>query len=161
MHREPLPVLGWKEQVALPAWGIDRLRGKLDTGARTSALHVEDEEVVDHHDVDGERFPVVTFHVLVGSRDEPQRHEVTTPVVGYKVVRDTGAKAERRPVVRTRLVIGPLDTEAEITLTTRHGMNFRLLVGRLAMHGRCLVDPTHGYLHTPTPPRRRRPPEGP
>ncbi len=152
----PLPVLGWKEQVALPEWGIDRLRGKLDTGARTSALHVEDDEVVDHHEHEGDRLPVVTFHVLVGNRDDPHRHEVTAPVVGYKVVRDTGAKAERRPVVRTRIVIGPVDTEADITLTTRHGMNFRMLVGRLTMQGLCVVDPAHGYLHTPRPPRRRR-----
>lgn len=155
MTRDVLPVLGWKEQVSLPEWGIDRIRGKLDTGARTSALHVEDEEVVDHHEHGGERLPVVTFHVLVGSREDPHRHEVTTPVLGYKVVRDTGAKAERRPVVRTRIVIGPVDTEAEITLTTRHGMNFRMLIGRLTMQGHCTVDPAHGYLHTPAPPARR------
>jgi hypothetical protein len=152
---QPLPVLGWKEQVALPDWGIPRLRAKLDTGARTSALHVEDCEVVDHHLQDGSPLPVVTFHVLVGSRDDPDRREVTTPVVGYKVVRDTGANAERRPVVSTRLVVGPVETDAEITLTTRHGMNFRMLIGRLALHGHCVVDPARGYLVSPSPPPRR------
>jgi hypothetical protein len=152
-----LPVLGWKEHVALPDWDIPRLRAKLDTGARTSALHVEDQEVVDEHEHDGERFPVVTFHVLVGPRDDPRRHEVVAPVVGYKIVRDTGANAERRPVVRTRIVIGPLDTHAEVTLTTRHGMNFRMLVGRLTMEDRCVVDPARGYLVTPPPPPRSAP----
>lgn len=149
-----VPVLGWKEHVALPDWGISRLRAKLDTGARTSALHVEDQEVVDHHEHEGARLPVVTFHVLVGSRDDPERYEVTAPIVGYKVVRDTGAKAERRPVVRTRIVLGPVDTEADVTLTTRHGMNFRMLIGRLTMQGHCIVDPAHGYLLTPRPPPR-------
>jgi hypothetical protein len=151
---EPLPILGWKEQAAMPEWGISRLRAKLDTGARTSALHVEDIETIDEHDLDGETLPVVRFHVLVGNRDEPERVEVETPIVRYKVVRDTGAKAERRPVVRTRIVLGPVDTEAEITLTTRHGMNFRMLIGRLTMEGHCVVDPHHGYLHTPRPPKR-------
>lgn len=154
MSADPPPVLGWKEQVVLPDWGIDRLRAKLDTGARTSALHVEDQQVVDHHRAGGERLPVVTFHVLVGSRDEPERREVTAPVVGYRVVRDTGARAERRPIVRTRIVIGPVETEADVSLTTRHGMNFRMLIGRLTMEGRCLVDPAHGYLRTPPPPPR-------
>jgi hypothetical protein len=153
---DPLPVLGWKEHVELPDWDVPRLRAKLDTGARTSALHVEDAEIVDHHDAGDDRLPVVTFHLLVGSRDDPRRHEVTAPVVGYKVVRDTGASAERRSVVRTRIVVGPVETEAEVTLTTRHGMNFRMLIGRLALQGRCLVDPARGYLHTRRPPRRLR-----
>jgi hypothetical protein len=64
------------------------------------------------------------------------------------VVRDTGARAERRPVVRTRIVCGPVDTTAEITLTDRSGMIFRMLLGRLTLEGRCLVDPAHGYLTT-------------
>ncbi|MBW3657715.1 MAG: RimK/LysX family protein [Actinobacteria bacterium] len=152
---DELPVLGWKEHVSLPDWGIPRLRAKLDTGARTSALHVEDDEVIDEHEHEGQILPVVTFHVLVGSRETPTRHEVEAPVVGYKVVRDTGGKAQRRPVVRTRIVIGPLDTEADVTLTTRHGMNFRMLIGRLTMEDRCLVDPARGYLRTSPPPAPR------
>lgn len=154
MTTTPLPVLGWKEQAALPEWGITRLRAKLDTGARTSALHVEDMEEVGEHAVGGETLPIVRFHVLVGNRKDPDRLEIETPVVRYKVVRDTGANAERRPVVRTRIVLGPVDTEAEITLTTRHGMNFRMLIGRLTMEGHCVVDPSQGYLHTPKPPKR-------
>ncbi len=152
----PLPILGWKEQGALPDWGISRLRVKLDTGARTSAIHVEDVEEIGRHTNDHGELPVVRFHVLIGNRADPERVEVESPVVRYKVVRDTGAKAERRPVVRTRIVIGPVDTEAEVTLTTRHGMNFRMLIGRLTMQDKCVVDPAHGYLHTPRPAKRDR-----
>lgn len=155
MSTPTLPVLGWKEQASLPDWGINRLRVKLDTGARTSALHVEDLETIgEHRTSHGETLPVVRFHVLVGSRDDPDRREIDAPIVRYKVVRDTGARAEKRPVVRTRIVIGPVDTEAEVTLTTRHGMNFRMLIGRLTMQGHCTVDPAHGYLHSPKPPKR-------
>lgn len=156
MPKKDPPVLGWKEQAALPAWGIDRLRVKLDTGARTSALHVEELHHIGEHEHDGELLPILRFAVLVGSRDEPRRRWVETPAVGFKRVRDTGAREEHRPVVRTRVVCGPLDRETELTITDRTGMNFRMILGRLTLQGACLVDPMHGYLHSPTPPRRQR-----
>jgi hypothetical protein len=149
------PVFGWREHVALPVWGIGRLRAKLDTGARTSALHVEDVEEIEaapDGTSDGEP-PVVRFHVLTGPRAAPRRIEVVTPVVGHTVIRDTRARPERRPIVRTRVVCGPLDREIEISLTDRTGMNFRLLLGRLALEGRALVDPSRGF-RVSDPPRR-------
>lgn len=153
VDRSPaLPLLGWKEQVTLPDWGVSRLRAKLDTGARTSALHVESLEVVD---ADGAA-PEACFEILVGSRDRPTRRRVHAPVVGFKVVRDSGANVQRRPVVRTRVTCGPLDTTAEVTVTDRSGMNFRMLLGRVALAGVCVVDPQRGYLVTAPPPRRDR-----
>lgn len=149
-----LPVLGWKEQVSLPDWGIRRLRAKLDTGARSSALHVDGYRAVGHHTDAGQRLPVLRFHVLVGPRAAPRRAEVTCPVLEFRVVRDSGADAEERPVVRTRLVIGPVDCITDVTITDRSGMNFRMLIGRSTVAGRCLVDPGRGYLQTPAPPRR-------
>lgn len=153
--RTDLPVLGWKERVTLPEWGLD-LRAKLDTGARSSALHVT-ELVEIGTDGDGRAgesgLPLVRFDVVVGTRRRPEHHEVEATVIGHKVVKDTGARAERRPVVRTRIVCGPLDTVAEVTLTDRTGMNFRMLLGRLTLDGRCVVDPSRGYLATPGPGR--------
>lgn len=143
-----LPVFGWKEHVALPEWGIDRLRAKLDTGARTAALHVEDYLEVEGG-VGGDDLPTVTFHVLVGHQDRPRRVEVQAPVVGHRIVRDTRARPEHRPIVRTRIVCGPLDVEAEVSLTDRSGMNFRMLLGRLTLGGQALVDPSRGYLVSP------------
>lgn len=154
-----LPVMGWKEQVSLPDWEVPRLRAKLDTGARTSAIHAEDVTVVDdtgnHDPRTGEPLPRVRFWILVGSRQDPRRVAVEAEVSEFRSVRDTSADAERRPVVRTRIRCGPLDVpDAEITLTARHGMNFRMLLGRLTLQGRCLVDPAGGYLHTPAPASR-------
>jgi hypothetical protein len=145
----PLPVLGWKEQVHLPDWGLE-LRGKLDTGARSSALHVTElEELGDRLDPhSGLHLPIVRFDVVLGTRAAPRHHEVEAPIVAHRRVRDTGARAELRPVVRTRIVCGPIDTVADISLTDRSGMNFRMLLGRLTLEGRCLVDPAHGYLAT-------------
>ncbi len=151
-----LPVLGWKEHVWLPDWDL-RLRGKLDTGARSSALHVAsyEELTVGQDPVTGDPTTLVRFDVVLGTRSRPEHHPVEATVVGHKVVRDTGARAERRPVVRTRIVCGPVDTTAEITLTDRSGMNFRMLLGRLTLERECLVDPAHGYLVTGKRRRRR------
>lgn len=151
-----LPVLGWKEHVLLPEWDL-ALRAKLDTGARSSALHVtEMTELGEHVDPStGRILPIVRFDVVLGTRKAPVHHEVEAPIVAHKRVRDTGARAENRPVVRTRILCGPLDVTADITLTDRTGMNFRMLLGRLTLERRCLVDPAHGYLLT-APPRRVR-----
>lgn len=147
---EPLPILGWKEHVSLPEWGLD-LRAKLDTGARTSALHVADiHETGEHAGSDGIRRPTVRFDVVLGTKRAPEHHLVEAVVVGHRRVRDTGARAEHRPVVRTRIVCGPIDALADVTLTDRTGMNFRMLLGRLTLEGRCLVDPAHGYRVTGT-----------
>jgi hypothetical protein len=148
-----LPVLGWKEHVSLPQWGLE-LRAKLDTGARSSALHVADlRETGEQVDEDGVSRRHVTFDVVLGTKRAPEHHLVDAIVIGHRRVRDTGARAEHRPVVRTRIVCGPIDTVADVTLTDRSGMNFRMLLGRLTLEGRCLVDPAHGYLVTG---RRRR-----
>ena len=58
-------------------------------------------------------------------------------------------------MVRTRIACGPVDVVAEVTLTSRDLMNFRMLLGRLTLQHACLVDPAEGYLHTPAPPPRR------
>jgi hypothetical protein len=158
-------VFGWREHVALPAWDIPRLRAKLDTGARTSALHVEDVTELGtpagRTDADADLAEeLVRFHVLTGPRSAPRRVEVVAPVVGHTVIRDTRARPERRPIVRTRVVCGPLDRDIEISLTDRTGMNFRLLLGRLALEGVALVDPSRGFrVSEPPPPRSGPSPE--
>ncbi|CAN5293123.1 MAG: ATP-dependent zinc protease [Euzebyales bacterium] len=140
-----LPVLGWKEEADLPDWGVFGLRVKLDTGARTSAVHVRHMEVIGRHHRGGQRLPVLRL-VIPLSRVHHGRHVlVDAPVVGYKNVRDTSAKAERRPVVRTRLVCGPLDREIDVTVTDRSGMIFRMILGRQALAGQVLVDAGRGY----------------
>ena len=142
-----LPVLGWKEHVELPDWGL-RLRGKLDTGARSSALHVASFEEHRRDGDDEHATTIVRFDVVLGPKRAPRHHTIEAPLSGHKRVRDTRARTEIRPVVRARIVCGPVDTEADITLTDRTGMNFRMLLGRLTLEGRALVDPAHGYLVT-------------
>jgi hypothetical protein len=138
-------VLGWKEDAALPDWGITRLRVKLDTGAKTSAIHVNAIETIGEHVLDGETLPVVRLEIPLSRKDPGKVVRVEAPVVGYKSVRDTSATAELRPVVRTRLVCGPLDHDIDVTVTDRTGMIFRMILGRQALIGRAVVDPAKGY----------------
>lgn len=147
-----LPVLGWKEDASLPEWGIKRLRVKLDTGARTSAIHVSSMEVVGHHHLHGERLPVLDLVIPLSRVNAERSARTRAKVLGYRSVRDTGANAELRPLVRTRLVCGPVDAEIDVTVTDRTGMIFRMILGRHALAGRAVVDPAQGYT---TRPRKR------
>lgn len=140
-----LPVLGWKEVASLPDWGVEDLRVKLDTGAKTSAIHVRSAEQIGEHDHDGTTLPILRMEIPLTRRRRGRVVSVEAPVVGYKSVRDTSATAEVRPVVRTRLVCGPLDRDIDITVTDRSGMIFRMILGRQALAGYAVVDPGRGY----------------
>jgi hypothetical protein len=151
-----LPVLGWKEDAALPDWGVPRLRVKLDTGAKTSAIHVQAMETVGTHVVGEEELPVARLTIPLSRLYKDRVVTVETPIVAFKSVRDTSATAELRPVVRTRLVCGPLDREIDVTVTDRTGMIFRMILGREALAGHALVDASQGYTTRQTTSRATR-----
>lgn len=129
---EERPVIGRREWVSLPEWDIARLRAKIDTGARTSAIHVSSIEYLEGGRV---RFEVVR-------REKPHRRSVTVEAdhVREARVRPSTGQAQRRPVVRTLVKIGEWEREIELSLVCREGMLCRMLLGRRALHG-LLVDP--------------------
>ena len=152
-----LPLLGWKEDGALPEWGIRRLRVKLDTGAKTSAIHVVSCEEFDGEQIDGVGpQPMVRLSIPMSRRAGGRVVVVRTAVVGRKIVRDSGGEAEERPVVRTHLRCGPIDRRIDVTVTDRAGMIFRMILGREALGGACWVDPAAAYT-TRAEPRPARP----
>ena len=138
-------MLGWREAVSFPEWELAGVKAKVDTGARTSALHVE--EVTP---IDGDR---VRFRT-VRHRDENVHHEITAPVLRVSRVRPSSGVVEERYVVRTTINIGPLVERVEISLVSREGMLCLMLVGRNALPEGVLVDPHRRYLHG-RPLRRR------
>lgn len=146
--------LGWKEYVALPDLGIPRLKAKVDTGARTSALHVRSFEVIESLP-DGSA--VLEFQVAVDRRG---KREVTARArrIREVQVRDSGGHAELRPVIETTLALGGVRKPILLTLTSREGMLFRMLLGRKALEGDFLVDVSRKYLLGG---RRRRPSPSP
>jgi predicted deacylase len=135
---------GWVEHVTLPDLAIPRLKAKLDTGARTSALHVVRMRTVDTAGGPLRR-PILEITVPSGGRGRKPRR-VRAAVRGYVVVRDTSGRMERRPVIETALRLGPLHRRIAVTLTNRGDMLYPMLIGRTALGAGVVVDPTRRYL---------------
>lgn len=133
--------LGWREWLALPDLGIARIKAKIDTGARSSALHAF---YVQPFERDGEPWVRFGIHPQQGNTDNVVDCEAK--VLDQRQVTDSGGHRETRYVVATTVVLGDDTFQAEVTLTDRENMRFRMLLGRTAMRGRHLVDPARSYL---------------
>lgn len=138
MKKKPqnLTTLGWREWLALPDLGIAQIKAKVDTGARTSAIHASALERISAKRV---RFAV---HPLQKS-DKAVWCEAQ--VLEDRWVSDSGGHRELRPVIVTPVVLGDQRWEIEVTLTARETMLFRMLLGRTAIKGRYLVNPAVSY----------------
>lgn len=146
---EPTPV-GWREWVALPEWGVPAIKAKIDTGARTSALHAFDIEGISR---DGGRWVRFAIHPWQGSPADMVT--VEAPLVERRQVRTSSGAARVRPVVHTVVELAGVAVPIEVTLTRRDEMGFRMLIGRQALRRRFLVDPARSYLGG-RPPREVR-----
>ncbi|MBL7002717.1 MAG: ATP-dependent zinc protease [Gammaproteobacteria bacterium] len=134
-------VIGWREWVSLPDLGLNKIKAKIDTGARTSALHAFDVYI---DDTSGEK--LVRFKIHPKQHDLNIVIECVSPLIDEREVRDSGGHTETRYVIETQIAIGSLIHTAEVTLTNRDTMGFRMLIGRTAMKDRYLVDPGASYL---------------
>jgi hypothetical protein len=133
--------LGWREWVSLPELGIDRIKAKIDTGARSSALHAFQIETFREQGQDKIRFRI---HPLQRRTDIEQT--CVAEVVDRRDVMDSGGHRERRYVIITPVAIGRRQWPIEVTLTDRDIMNFRMLLGRTAMQESILINPAASYL---------------
>ncbi|MCF7978294.1 MAG: ATP-dependent zinc protease [Chromatiaceae bacterium] len=138
---DALVTLGWREWVGLPELGLPLIKAKVDTGARTSALHAFQVERFVQDRADWVRFSV---HPLQGRDDLVVR--CAAPLLDRRCVTDSGGHREERAVVASLLEVGGQRWPVELTLTDRDSMRFRMLVGRTALSGRALVDVQHSYL---------------
>ena len=136
-----LMVIGWREWVGFPSLGIPQIKAKVDTGARTSCLHAF---LVEPFERDG--MPWVRFDIHPSQRSDSAAVRCEAPVLDKRVVRDSGGHEELRFVIEAAVSIGECTHTIEVTLTDRDSMKFRVLLGRTAINGNYMVDPSRSYL---------------
>lgn len=139
---EPPPTLGWREWLSLPGLCVPHIKAKVDTGARSSALHTHRQQL--YRDATGE---LRVHFTLRPFRTRPEVEiACDQPVVDIRTVKDSGGHVEKRPFILTLVRLGSWSWHAEMSLTNRETMLFRMLLGRSAVAGRFLVDPSRSYL---------------
>lgn len=141
-------VLGWREWLALPDLGIDQIKVKVDTGARTSALHAHGVRRFSKSGRDWVRFRV---HPL--QRNARLTIEAEAELVDRRRVRSSTGQQQMRFVIRTTMVLSDTSWPIELTLVRRDLMGFRMLLGRQAIRRRFLVDPGRSFLVSSREPR--------
>jgi hypothetical protein len=132
---DELLLVGWREWIALPELGVDRLHAKLDSGATVCSLHAERIEAFSRGK---DRW--VRFFVLGDHDSEETAFHCNAKLVGHRNIRSSNGHIESRPVIETLLYIAGFQWPIEVTLTNRETLECRMLIGRLALAGRCLVD---------------------
>ena len=151
MVKKPLPTIGWREWIDLPALGIKRIKAKVDTGARSSSLHAFDLEEFTRR---GKTW--VRFQVHPVQRNNKKTIEVEAPVLEYRSIRSSSGKAALRPVIVTDIELMGMTWPVELTLANRDAMGFRMLLGREAVRRRFLIDPGKSYFGGKPPAKKKR-----
>ena len=132
--------LGWRERVSLPDLGIPQIKAKVDTGARTSALHAY---FVEPYETNGEQRVKFGIHPIQG--DNKTSIICDAPVLEQRNVTDSGGHLESRFFIEADILIGTTRRKIEISLTNRDTMKFRMLLGRTSLTGQFCVDPELSY----------------
>ena len=144
---ESVRIIGWREVVVLPQLGIEKIKAKIDTGARSSALHAFN---ISEFKRDGK--DLIRFQVHPLQRDRAFTITSEAELLEYRKVRNSGGAAQLRPVIITQIELGDRSWSIELTLTNRDVMGFRMLLGRQAVRNRFLIDPGRSFLQS----RRKR-----
>ena len=138
-----LSIIGWREMLTLPDLKIERIKAKIDTGARTSALHAFN---CHEFQQDGKTMIRFTIHPL--QRDRNYSIQADAELLEYRKVTNSGGQAQIRPVILTTVQLGELQWQVELTLTNRDLMGFRMLLGRQAVRDRFAIDPGRSFLQS-------------
>ena len=141
MRSDVIHVVGWQEVVRFPLWDGIKMKAKVDTGAKSAAIHAEEYEV--------KRLPStkerpVNEHIhmklKVGTKARPRFVWVKAPIVDYRNVKNSGGKIEERPFIQTSILIGGVQHPIVLSVTNREKMKFPVLFGRAFLAGKFLVD---------------------
>jgi len=140
--KPPKTIIGWEEWCGFSELGLPAVKAKIDTGAKTSCLHADDVTVFEKEGVEHVRF---TVHPIQKDRDITRICEA--PIIDHRTITSSNGEREKRYVIRTEFQFGEKKFTADLTLTTRYGMKFRMLLGKEALKtGRFIVDPAKSYI---------------
>ena len=146
-----LPVIGWREWIALPQLGVKAIKVKVDTGARTSALHAFH---IERFSRDGQ--DLVRFQVHPLQRNTEQTIACEAPLLDFREIRSSNGAITQRAVIATQVELLGQSFVIELSLTRRDQMGFRMLLGREAIRNRFLVDSGLSYLDDARRPKRTK-----
>lgn len=133
--------IGWREWIALPELGLPALKAKIDTGAKTSALHALNIERFTHNGQDHVRF--ITLPLQKNSK---LRVSCKAKLIDQRSITNSGGDTECRYVIQTPLALGGEQWPIQVTLTDRSELRFRMLLGRQALNQRAWINPSSSYL---------------
>lgn len=134
-------IIGWEEWCSLPDLGLPAIKAKIDTGAKTSALHAYGMKV---RTVDGVKHITFKIHPVQGNSDI--EHICTAPLIDQRSITSSNGEREKRYVIATPITCGGQTIHAELTLTSRHNMAFRMLLGREALKkAKFVVDSSKAF----------------
>lgn len=140
-RKSPRRPLGWREWVALPELGVPWIKAKLDTGARSSALHAFD---IEPYSRNGEAR--VRFSLHPRQRRPVPSVPADAAVLGRRQIRSSSGHHQERLLIRTPIELAGERFEIELTLASRDAMGFRMLLGRQALRSHFLVDPGRSFV---------------
>lgn len=143
--------LGWREWVVFPDFDNTGMHVKVDTGAKTSAIHAGGIR----YDKDGDQ-DIVSFLIYGDWLHKKKSKRVTAQLIDRREIKSSNGKIERRPVIRTTIEIAGKTWPLELTLTNRKRMKFPVLLGREVLQGRAMVAPGQSYLSTKPPKSTRK-----
>jgi len=135
-------LIGWREWVVFPDFEGALVKAKIDTGARTSAIHAVNVEAIER---DGQTY--ISFIIHPNQKDTENTVECIAPLVERREITDSGGHVEQRFIVSANVQLGGQTWPIELSLTDRDAMGFRMLLGRTAMQNRFLVQPDKSFLH--------------
>jgi hypothetical protein len=143
---ENIPIIGWREWLDLPDLHIQAIKAKIDTGARSSALHAFNIESFTRNGIEMLRFQVHPYQ-----KDAHFTITAEAPLLEWRTVKNSGGHSQERPVICTQIHLGEARWPIELTLTNRDVMGFRMLLGRQAIRRRFLVHPGRSFLLSQAP----------
>lgn len=140
--RKNLPLIGWREYLSFPELGVEKIKVKIDTGARTSALHAFEIETYQQDNQE-----MVKFQIHPIQKETDTTIDCIAPLLEYRDITDSGGHIQNRPVILTPVKLGEHEWNIELTLTNRDQMGFRMLLGRQAVKKRFLVDTGSSFFY--------------